>query len=75
MIYYNCPKDKETRNMKLETMIQRNSFVNSIKELRDETNHPKTFIERWQFENLKWIWRKAHNRKEAKSWMKVELGW
>ena len=60
--------------MKFETSRDHNSFVNSINELREELNHHEK-IETWQIQNLKWIWRKAHSRKEAKSWMRIELGW
>lgn len=62
--------------MKLyESRRMRNMFLNVIEELRNETNHQKTFIESWQIQNLKWIWRMAHNRAEAKGWMRMELGW
>ena len=49
-------------------------LVNSINQLRDETNHRKK-IERPSWETAKWIWSHSKNSKEFKAWMKVELGW
>ena len=61
--------------MKLETTRDINSFLNIIQELRNETGRFTNYIPTWQVMNCKWIYRKAHNRNEAKSWIKIELGW
>lgn len=61
--------------MKLFTERERKSFVNTINKLREETGHQHSFISRWMYENLKWIWINSKNPKEAKEWFKVDLGW
>ena len=67
--------DSRRTKMKFYEDKDKRKFVKAVNELREETNHHSDFIERWQYINLQWIWRKASNKNEAKSWMKVELGW
>ena len=61
--------------MKLENERQRKEFIKVIDELRQETNHQKSFINRDVYDELKWLWSNAQNRTYAKDWFKIALGW
>ena len=60
--------------MKLKTKKQREKFIQTIKELREETNHHEK-IDYSDFEYLKGLWERAQNTKQAKKYIKNELGW
>ena len=60
--------------MKLENTRDQIALSDLVNILREETNHYEV-ISRNQEDQIKWIWKNARNKKDAKEWIKVELGW